>query len=90
MHQKYLKMRRISAKLSQFALKNEHSSILKLINKLGLNTKNSEGLTQLHIAIMNHDLKTAHFLIDCGANINDLHSSNPNPFLLMTKSSELS
>ena len=83
-------MRRISAKLSQFALKNEHSSILKLVYKLGLNTKNSEGLTQLHIAIMNHDLKTAHFLIDCGANINDLHSSNPNPYLLMTKSSELS
>ena len=82
-------MRKISARLSQFALKNEHSSILKLIYKLGLNTKNSEGLTQLHIAIMNHDLKTAHFLIDCGADVNDLRrSADPNPFLLITKLSE--
>ena len=82
-------MERISIMLIEFALNKLHSSILKLSHKLGLSIENSECLTQqLRIAIKKHDLKTAHVLIDCGANVNDIHSANLNPFLLMTKFSE--
>ena len=86
-------MRTIYAMLAEFVVKMAQSSILKLCHSIGLNTlntKNSEGLTQLHVAIMNHDLMTAYFLIaECGADVNELHGANPNPFLLMTKCSEL-